>query len=159
MAGAQEPGSYYWLLVEAVWLPLNLSWDDGPEGFLRQFRMVQPRVGHLYAAHWCQSEVRNGGFYQFFWNTTGLLAPEALDGFRAVGITEWSAILAEAMEFFGHPYPRERAARQKLLPGHNGKHSGRYPFDALNERFYAWLRAEPDPWHCAADQYAETGHP
>ena len=67
-----------WSLVEPIWLPLNRSWDDAEE-FVRRFRGVRPEAGHLYAAHWCQSEVCNGGFDQFFSNTTGLLAPEALE--------------------------------------------------------------------------------
>lgn len=80
----------YGTLVEPVLLPLDQSWYEGPEEFVRQFRRVRPEVGHLYAAHWCQSEVRNGGFHQFFSNTTGLLAPEALEGFRAIGAVEWA---------------------------------------------------------------------
>ncbi|WP_369973953.1 DUF4375 domain-containing protein [Polaromonas sp. SP1] len=31
---------------------------------------------HLFAVHWCQSEICNGGFMQFFANSTGVLAPE-----------------------------------------------------------------------------------
>jgi len=43
-------------------------------------------IQHLYCGHRCQSEVTNGGLYQFFSNTTGLLAPEALFGFREIGL-------------------------------------------------------------------------
>jgi len=158
MATTEEPGSYYWSLVETVWLPLNQSWNDGPDKFLRQFRAVPPKVGHLYAAHWCQSEACNGGLDQFFSNSTGLLVPDALDGFRAIGLTEWSVILAEAMCFFGEPYPRERADRRKLLSAWHGRKRGeRDPFSALDDRFFAWLRAEPDRWERAADQYAKAG--
>src|SRR5262249_28683463 len=105
----------YWTLIEPIWLPLNHSWDD-PEKFIRKYRRVPPAAGHLYAAHWCQSEVRNGGFHQFFSNTTGLLAPEALEGFRAIGMTAWAEILAEAMKHFGKTYPRGRDNREESLP-------------------------------------------
>ncbi len=97
----QLAGDGYWSLVEPVWLPLNRSWDEGSEEFVRLFRAIRPEIGNLYAGHWCQSEVRNGGFHQFFSNTTGLLAPEALAGFRAVGLAELAEILAAAMDFFG----------------------------------------------------------
>jgi hypothetical protein len=106
----------YWSLVEPVWLALNRSWDDGCEEFVRLFKAVRPEIGHLYAGHWCQSEICNGGFYQFFHNTTGLLAPEALEGYRAIGLAELAESLATAMKFFGSPYPRERADRQQLMP-------------------------------------------
>ena len=100
MAKARHAPFSYWSLVEPVWLPLNRSWDDGPEEFVRRFRSIRPEIAHLYAAHWCQSEVCNGGLHQFFSNTTGLLAPEALEGFRAIGASEWAEILAEAMKVF-----------------------------------------------------------
>jgi len=75
-----RPGERYWRLIKPF--SRELSIYDGPEVFLYQFRQLPPEVGHLLAAHRCQSEVRNGGFHQFFSNSTGVLAPEALAAFR-----------------------------------------------------------------------------
>ncbi len=145
-------GFDYWTLVEPVWLTLNQSWDNGPVEFVRQFQSVRPEVGNLYAAHWCQSEVRNGGFHQFFSNTTGLLAPEALDGFLAIGAVEWAEILTEAMKHFGTPYPRARDDREVFLPMRQRRVSdGWDPFHQLDEHFYEWA----DNWDDAANAYAE----
>jgi hypothetical protein len=156
MAKEGKPGVRYWSMVEPVWLPLNASWDEDCEKFLRQFRAVRTEVGHLYAAHWCHSEVCNGGHHQFFSNTTGILAPEALRGLRAIGLQEWTDILSEAMGFFGDTYPRVRAARQELLPVRRGRSREEWdPFCRLDERFYEWLDAAPDRWLYAADAYAE----
>jgi hypothetical protein len=139
-----------WTLVEPIWLPLNQTWDD-PEKFVRKFRRVRSEVGHLYAAHWCQSEVCNGGFHQFFSNTTGLLAPEALEGFRAIGMTEWADILAEAMKHFGTPYPRDRDDRDEFLPMRRRRpHEEWDPFHQLDKRFYE----STDDWEDAANTYA-----
>ncbi len=155
MTQAEEPGTRYWPLVEAVWLPLNFSWDEGPDEFLRQFRAVRPEVGHLYAAHWCQSEICNGGLHQFFSNSTGILAPESLAGFRAIGLLKWAAVLEEAMGFFGRPYPRERSARlERLSQMADERCEERDQFFRLDERFYEWLHAEKDRWERAADAYA-----
>jgi hypothetical protein len=151
MSKLKQTDEGYWLLIEPVWLTLNRSWDDGCEEFLRQFRKVPVEVGHLYAAHWCQSEVCNGGFHQFFSNTTGLLAPEALDGFRAIGVTDLTEVLSEAISFFGGPYPRERAARIALVPKRQTARRETWdPFYPLDERFYENI----DGWEQAADAYA-----
>jgi hypothetical protein len=140
----------YWTLVEPIWLPLNCSWDN-PEKFVRSFRRVRPEAGHLYAAHWCQSEVCNGGFHQFFSNTTGLLAPEALDGFRVIGVREWPEILADAMRHFGTPYPRHRDDRDEFLPvRQRGPREDWDPFYELDNRFYE----SRDEWEDAANAYA-----
>jgi hypothetical protein len=96
--------------------------------------------------------VRNGGLHQFFSNATGVLALEALAGFRAMGLTEWAAILDEAMRYFGEPYPREQADRHERLAGCCGRRREEWdPFFALDERFSSWLHAEPDRWERAAD--------
>jgi hypothetical protein len=155
MSHANEPGLLYWSLVEPVWLPLNYAWDQGAEEFIRQFRAAPIKARNLYAAHWCQSEVCNGGLFQFFHNSTGILAPEAERGFDAIGLGEWSAILNDAMGFFGPSYPRERKARLALLPEWViGKRQEWDPFLKLDQRFYEWLDAEDSRWELAADRYA-----
>jgi hypothetical protein len=156
MTGDQQPGELYWSLVEPIWRSISIY--APPDEFLTQFAAVRPAVGHLFAAHWCQSEVRNGGLHQFFGNPTGILAPEARDGFRAVGIVEWADILDEAMQFFGDPYPRVREDRlARLLPlmrEHRGARQQWDPFYTLDERFYRWLHAGVNRWERAADTYA-----
>jgi hypothetical protein len=135
----------------------RISIYNGADEFLLQFRAVPYAAGHLFAAHWCQSEVCNGGLHQFFSNSTGVLAPEALAGFHAIGLTDWAGILAEAMLFFGEPYPRERADRHEALALLRGQRREEWdPFCALNDRFFSWLHAEANRWERAADQYAEA---
>jgi Domain of unknown function (DUF4375) len=99
-----KPGVRAWRLVEPVWGQINIIAE--PREFLSQFRRVRPEVGHLFAAHWCLAEIYNGGFHQFFFNSTGVLAPEALAAFRAIGLVDWASLLEEAMQFFRDPYPR-----------------------------------------------------
>jgi hypothetical protein len=147
-------GQRYWSLIEPIWLQLNDRWDNGPDAFLCKFRDMPAAVGHLYAAPWCQSEVCNGGLYQFFYNTTGILAPEAVAGFNAIGINEWAGIVSEGMRFFSIPYPRDRVERQKQLPASTGTRRAEWdPFAQLDGRFYAWLRGETCRWEKLADAY------
>jgi Domain of unknown function (DUF4375) len=146
-----EPGEVYWSLVEPFWGKISIY--DGAEQFLRQFRALPKHVGHLFAGHWCQSEVCNGGFHKFFWNPTGILAPEALQAYQAIGIPVWAAIVKEAMQYFGEPYPREQFDRPvpERIPGK--KREEWNPFYSLDERFYDWIRDGGD-WCCVADEYA-----
>lgn len=61
------------------------------------------------------SEVSNGGFLQFFDNPTGVLAPEAVQGFHRMGISELATLLDRAMKIVGHnEYPREQEARNLI---------------------------------------------
>lgn len=105
-----ETGMVYWALIEKVFDDVSIY--DGPREFQRQFLPLPQKVRHLLAAHWCQSEVCNGGFDQFFLNSTGVLAPEAAEGFRAMGLERAAVLLERAMAKFGERYPRNRAATE-----------------------------------------------
>ena len=110
-----QSGTDYWDLVAPHWSELNEAWYLGPDVFLARLQTVPLRSQHLYASHWCYSEVCNGGFYQFFFNTTGILAPEAVSGFHAMGADELSEILSRALAYFGPHYPRVRELRMDSL--------------------------------------------
>jgi hypothetical protein len=153
----KPPGSSYWASVEPVWKQISIH--DGPVTFCRQFAAVPSEVGHLFAAHWCQSEVCNGGFHQFFCNSTGVLAPEAAAGFAAIGMPDCAAIILEAMGLFGRPYPRQRDARlEKLAVVDGEKEHGSDPLGGLDQRFYDLLDTENGGFDHAADAYARA-HP
>ena len=152
MSHAEKAGHRYWALIEPSWVLLNDTWSRGVDEFLAASRDVSPRVLHLYAAHWCQSEVNNGGFHQFFHNSTGILAPEGVDAFSAIGLLEWSSLLSEATAYFGTPYPRERAVRLRRLPRANGPRAQWDPFAALDDKFYS--SGDADRWESVADAYA-----
>src|SRR5580704_9011076 len=101
-----NPGEQYWSMVEPVWDDIEIY--QGPEEFVRTFAKVPRPAGLLFAAHFCESEVCNGGFDQFFSNSTGVLAPEAIEGFKAIGQNLVAVIIQEACCLFGEPFPRER---------------------------------------------------
>jgi Domain of unknown function (DUF4375) len=129
----------YWSLIEPMWDQLNEAWDISPEEFVDRFAAIGSDAKHLYATHWCISEVDNGGFLQFFWNTTGILAPEAMEGFKVVGMTNLAQVLDEAIKHFGDSYPRERNERLASLPDwQRGGRSDWDPFHNLDKRFYEY---------------------
>jgi hypothetical protein len=153
MARKKKPGDVYWKLIDSAFDAVSIY--DGPTVFAEQFGMLKPEIGHLLAAHWCQSEVCNGGFHQFFTNSTGVLAPEALVGFQAIGIPEWAALLRSAMDVFGVEYPRDRDQRHSLMPQPEGERRAEWDlFHELDERFYEYLGRGEFMWEEAADAYA-----
>lgn len=153
MAIDSKAGERYWWPVKPVWAEVSVH--NGPQQFLRHFGRLRPEVSYLYAAHWCQSEVRSGGFRQFSSNSTGVLAPEALAAFRAIGLAEWGDLLEEAARFFGDPFPRSRdVRRERLREGPVNEGEDWSPFEAMDDRFYACLNEEESRWDRAADAYA-----
>jgi len=148
----------YWDLVEPYWEKVNIY--DGPDEFVRTFSAVPSTVQTLIAEHWCESEVSNGGLYQLFSNSTGLLAPEAAGAYRVLGVPELANVLDDAMAFFGEEYPRDRGVRDAALPRPEGRPREQWdPFTDLDERFYeaAGYKGglfEKDRLFLAMDEYA-----
>ncbi len=98
-------------------------------------KLAQVEVNLLTAAL-THIEVCNGGFYQFFHNQTGVVAPEAKTGFAEMGLDEVSNLVRKAMNFFGENYPREQAFRMEKLDAiTDGPRDQADPFAALDEEF------------------------
>ena len=155
MSHTVRHGEHYWSLVSPHWLALNESWSHGASYFLSCLHRVPLKVQHLYSAYWCQSDVCNGGFHQFFYNTTGILAPEAVAGFEAVGAGQLASLVGTAISRVGAPYPRDRSARLSVLPQADGRPREEWdPFTDLDNRFYEWLDSESSRWDILADNYA-----
>jgi hypothetical protein len=103
----------YWSIVEPVWDAIDIY--SGPDVFMQTFGSVPRASGLLFAAHFCQSEICNGGFQQFFGNSTGVLAAEAVEGFHEIGQHQVAALIEKAMSLFGSGYPRDRKERETRL--------------------------------------------
>jgi Domain of unknown function (DUF4375) len=142
----------YWGIVGPVWDAINIY--DGPEVFAQTFASAPKASGFLFAAHFCQYEICNGGFKQFFGNSTGVLAPEAVEGFREIGQAQVAALIEKAMSLFGRAYPRDRKERQVRLA-----ELSRSSLDAPDEIFYSLIDSEGGGFTTAADRYAATAFP
>ncbi|MGK0374059.1 MAG: hypothetical protein ACJA2E_000527 [Arenicella sp.] len=87
---------------------------------------------HLYAIHWLHLEAHNGGFWQYFHNSTSNSFPEAVEGFSAVGMPEVALVIEQASRKLGNPFPFEKNKRQKIVePPQN-----RLDFSQLDDTFY-----------------------
>lgn len=89
-----------------------------------------------FAVGLLKGEVDNGGFSQYFFNSSGAYAREALSGLKAINAEKTVEIMRDAMATFGKDGPsRDRAARQdqlaKLFTAQDKE------FERLDKQFYA----------------------
>jgi hypothetical protein len=146
----------YWSLVDPIWEKVSIY--DGPDVFLEQYNASPEASRILFAAHWCQSEINNGGFEQFFSNSTGVLAPEGVQAFRTIGMPQTADLIEEAMAAFGPSYPRERGEREEALEAiwDAAGDSDAGPFGNLDETFFKLIETENGGFDVAADSYAAS---
>ena len=126
----------------------RVSIYDGPQKFVDDFRSLTLPEQVLVAAHWFEYEVVNGGLSQFFGNSTGVLAPEAVIAFRVLGMPRVASVITEATNQFGHTYPRDRDERCKWLADHA------IAFAEQDEELYHLLDHESGGFDQAASRYA-----
>src|SRR5579872_5516915 len=54
----------------------------------------------FYSTWWLESEVNNGGFSQYFWNSASSFAKEAYYGYLSIGATDHAKLAGEGMTLF-----------------------------------------------------------
>jgi hypothetical protein len=62
-----------------------------------------------------ESEVNNGGFHQYFLNSTGALAPHIVEALKAVGAVQTAALVQEAIAQVGSVPWSDDAARKTIM--------------------------------------------
>jgi len=110
----------------------RFNFYDGREKWEKSIEEIPLNAIYLFSIHWLHIEVCNGGFWQYFYNSTSTSYPEALKGFEAIGMPEVAAIIESAGEKLGSPFPFEKEDREEIV----GAPNQRMDFANLNDRFY-----------------------
>jgi hypothetical protein len=126
--GATLAGDDSFAVIEPVWWTANIY--DSLEDYETSLSPFSQSQRLLFALHWYISEVNNGGHEQFYFNSTGITWPDALEAFRLIDVPEGAEILQESASRIGGSPPRERDARQRQIEEHSPD------FEDLDNRFY-----------------------
>lgn len=96
--------------IESAW-----QWDE-PAHAKTLAAALTPEQLALWAIVNADGQVCNGGFSQFFFNSYGELAEEALQGFQMFGMTECAEIFREAYAAFAvRPITKDRELRIAMI--------------------------------------------
>lgn len=100
-------------IIKPVWFSVSIydSWERY-DSELSGFSMPQR---YVFAIQWYLGETYNGGHDQFFFNSTGIVWRDALEGFRTIGLTECVDILSEAVKRMGGEPPFDREERWAVM--------------------------------------------
>lgn len=108
----REAAELWWptSVVYEIWHELETPYEPDP-----RLAELTPGQRAMYALMWTRSEVDNGGFHQLFFNSTGYLFPEAVEGAALLGGAELSAIFGDAASVLPDPWLRDKQARRRHL--------------------------------------------
>jgi hypothetical protein len=165
----------YWEVIKPLFVSIEMG--KGPDEFASSMDSVPRSSALLFSAHMALAEVHNGGFLQLFWNNTGVLVPEAIEGFATIGMPTMAEVLKEAARPLGDPYPRDRDERWDALLAASGRNTRELKrifknaesfylafqeatlgmrFDALDHRFWETAKTESGGFQEAATNYARA---
>ncbi len=116
-------------LVSPLWWSVSIY--DGKARYDADLAPFTPAQRAALAVLWLDAEVNNGGFYQFFSNSTGIVWEDALNGFRLFGLNRLALILEDVLAQWGSDVPFERSARNAHLDAHE-----ELGFDANDSAYY-----------------------
>lgn len=119
--------------IAAYWDQFNFY--DGRDAWLRSIADIPEKVVNLYAVHWAHAEIENGGFGQYFFNSTGTSWPEAVRGFEAIGMPNVASILRHAGAKLGNEFPGTQQARREIVRYFD--EDGGIDFDELDNAFWS----------------------
>jgi hypothetical protein len=114
------------------------------------FAALTPAEQVAYCVDALEREVNNGGFEQFFWNSSGDTAHETLEALQALGAQQAAGLLREAIAHFpGGKVPASRDERERLLQ--SMPTGSRDKWSELDSRFCAY----PDDLTALMRRYVE----
>jgi len=102
-----------WTINEPMYWTINIygSYDDYIES-AKPFTLEQR---YLNAISWYFAEVNNGGHHQFFYNSTGIVWEDALEGLRLFKMDILADNLQSVIDYFGGSVPFDREERWNIL--------------------------------------------
>lgn len=108
------------------------DFDDIVIGGRGDLLKYSPRDRVALCLHRLEAEVNNGGFHQFFFNSSGQLVPETCEALTAVGANETRRLLEQAVAIaFPNGYPADPERVREELADFDDVSDALEPLDSM----------------------------
>lgn len=145
---------YFWKIVEPIFWTGNIygtyaEYEKSLENFSTEQR-------YLFAMNWLDSEVNNGGFPQFFENSTGIVWEDAYKGYQAAGATEMVNLMDRLLAVYGKNPSFDREERwneidEETMDKIDEFSSEYYKLEEFYEQIVLWIKANPEKFYFEGD--------
>ncbi|MBS1724293.1 MAG: DMP19 family protein [Armatimonadetes bacterium] len=137
------------LVFSACFEILNKAKDEK-----KVFAKLPQGMRAVYTSMLLENEVNNGGFFQFFWNSSGIYAQEAVAGLQLLGAKKTEGLLKSAILTFKKDFPNgldpsKRGDIPEYKLQENSSHLSRFDdafykgTDDLSKLRIRYIRAHP----------------
>jgi hypothetical protein len=102
-------------LIEQLMVQCMGNWGWTPTEMDAAFARLAPPQRDLMLMHLFLSESFNGSTHQYFFNSSGTMAPQLAETLDRLGLPDHAAGVREGMAIFPAPYPRDTDARRDVM--------------------------------------------
>ncbi len=96
----------------------------------------------VYTTWWVEAEVANGGFNQYFWNSSGRFAEEAVAGFELIGAPKHATLMKRAIDTFSQEEERHRSFMDSNTAEAFSESYENNPLNAIDQEFWRLEESE-----------------
>ena len=142
-----------WDIIQPLWY--NVSIYDGIDVYNKDLEHFTDGQRKIFALNWYASEVSNGGHDQFFFNSTGIVWKDAIEGMHMIGAEKIAENFQKAIDMFGGEVPFDRQERVNKLEqlSDNEDFEDFDDFEAIDDWYY-----DNDAMDDLMDEYVKN-HP
>ena len=95
----------------------------------------------MFSIWWVEAEVNNGGFNQFYFNSSGQYAQMAVEGFVLFGATKFADLMRRANQIYNETKERLEEFDDGTMESFSESYKDN-PLNALDEEFYELYNSE-----------------
>jgi hypothetical protein len=112
-------------------------WEKPDAQVERRLAALPVEQRTLFAVAIFNAEFENGGVHQFFYNSSGAVAPEVHTALLELDLDRQAAIFKRALDMFGAKFPRDMSRRRDKYFSHEGWSAFDKLLSDLTDDFYA----------------------
>jgi len=117
---------------------LDVIFDEGDEDTIHLSRLSD-EAKVVYFTWWCDAEIHNGGFDQFFFNFSGDHTKETMEALEVIGASVSLSLFNKALTWFPNSTPNpDREKRWKELEAYENSDQYEKAMDELDTKFYEY---------------------
>jgi len=140
-------------IIDPLWWEVRIY--DGEKKYNEDLSRFTLPQRYVFAIQCYMAEVNNGGHWQFYYNSTGLVYPDVLRGFQEIGHQQAYDILNETIALAGGEFSLDRSRRVRQLDRLSDSQNDAmealdmafFEIDDLDEKMMAYIRANESDFY------------
>lgn len=129
-------------LVQTIYDNIETNFEEGEQYTMDKITKLTKGQQAIFSVWWVEAEVNNGGFNQFFFNSSGQLGPMAEDGFELLNATKFGDLMRRANSIFAENKERLEEYDDGTMESFSESYKDNL-LNALDDEFYELYKSEP----------------